>query len=122
MKDKEAKAILIQNAEDDQGPESKHTHLPSTSEGSNTASDLARRLLCIRPRTNHATIILERNGPSNPPPRDELFGYIEGVRLSKSIDPESTGTLKGFRLERTDVTSTELPNHVPTSYDGWADT
>ena len=53
------------------------------------------------------------------PQRDELLGYIGGVRLSEFIDPISAGIFEGFPFDEADVTPIELPNHVPTSHDGW---
>ena len=53
------------------------------------------------------------------PQRDEYLGYIGGVRLSEFIDPIAVGIFEGFPFDGADVTPIELPNHVPTSHDGW---
>ena len=54
--------------------------------------------------------------------RGEFLGYIGGVPVSEFIDPGPAGTLKGFQFKRVDATPVELPNHVPTSHDGWKNT
>ena len=53
------------------------------------------------------------------PQRDEFLGYIGGVRLNEFIDPMSAGIFEGSQFQGADVTPIELPNHVPTSHDGW---
>ena len=53
------------------------------------------------------------------PQRDELLGYIGGVRLSEFIDPMSAGIFEASPFNEADVTPIELPNHAPASHDGW---
>ena len=53
------------------------------------------------------------------PQRVELLGYIGGVRLSDFNDPVPAGIFEGSQFNGADVTPIELPNHVPTSDDGW---
>ena len=53
------------------------------------------------------------------PQRDEFLGYIGGVRLNEFIDPMSADIFEGSQFKGADVTPIELPNHVPTSHDGW---
>ena len=53
------------------------------------------------------------------PQRDEFLGYIGGVRLSEFIGPMSAGIFEGSPFKGPDVTTIELPNHVPASHDGW---
>ena len=50
------------------------------------------------------------------------MGCIGGVYLSKFIDPESAEAFEGFQFKRTGAMVVKLPNHVPTSHDGWLDT
>ena len=50
------------------------------------------------------------------------MGCIGGVYLSKFIDPESAEALEGFQFKGTGAMVVKLPNHVPTSHDGWLDT
>ena len=56
------------------------------------------------------------------PQRDEFLGYIGGVCLSEFIDPVSAGIFEGSQFKEADVTPIELPNHVPTSHNGWVKT
>ena len=53
------------------------------------------------------------------PQRDELLGYIGGVRLSEFKDPVSAGIFEGSQSNGADVPPIELPKHVPTSHEGW---
>ena len=50
------------------------------------------------------------------------MGCIGGVRLSKFKDPESAGTFEGFQFKGKGTMVIELPNHIPTSHDGWLGT
>ena len=51
----------------DHGPQSDHSHPPSTPDGPDTSTTLARRRLCIGARTNRYTI-LEGDDPNSSPP------------------------------------------------------
>ena len=54
------------------------------------------------------------------PQLDELLCYIGGIRFSEFIDPMSAGIFEGSLFQGADMTPIELTNHVPASYDGWA--
>ena len=101
----------------DHGPESDHSHPQSALDGPNTSTTLARRRLCIGARTNSYTI-LEGNDPNRPPPKGRILG-LHRRRTPQRFQPMSAGIFEGSQLKGADVTPIELPNHVPTSHDGW---
>ena len=57
----------------DHGPESDHSLPPSTPDGPNTSTTLARRRLCVGASTNRYTT-LEGDDPNSPPPTGRISG------------------------------------------------
>ena len=101
----------------DHMPESDHSHPQSTPDGPNTSTTRARRRLCIGARTNRYTI-LEGDDPNSPTPTGRILG-LHRRRTPQRFQPVSVGIFEGSQFKGADVTPIELPNHVPTSHDGW---
>ena len=54
--------------------------------------------------------------------RDTLLGWIRGVSVYEFVDRRAQGTFQGRHYSGPDLTSVNLPNHVPAEHCSWVTT
>lgn len=53
--------------------------------------------------------------------RQKFLRWIRGVDIAEFVDPEAEGVFQGRRYKGAELTSIELPNHVPEEFHGFVD-